>query len=176
VALKNAYPNIPLHFTEAGPRLNDNYGTDWCKWGIMISKVLNCGFSSFTGWNLLLDETGGPNIGPFTCGGLATVNSITGELSYSGQYKALKHIAPFLGRKCKVLRTVINKNDAGMFRYPKLPQPLTCTAIEAENGNIILLLVNPDATKKQVQYYLNGTWWYTELLPNTLSTVVIEKQ
>ncbi len=41
--------------------------------------------------NLLLDEVGGPNIGPFFCGGLATLNSQTGELTYSGQYRAFSH-------------------------------------------------------------------------------------
>ena len=50
--------------------------------------------SGFTGWNLMLDETGGPNVGPFLgiCGGLITRDSRNGELTYSGQYKAFSHI------------------------------------------------------------------------------------
>ncbi len=93
--VQKAYPDMELHFTEGGPRLLDNYATDWCKWSIMMAKVLNQRFQSFTGWNLLLDETGGPNIGPYFCGGLVTLNSISGELSYSGQYHAFRHLSHF---------------------------------------------------------------------------------
>ena len=30
--VKDAFPNLPLHFTEGGPRFTDHYDTDWCKW------------------------------------------------------------------------------------------------------------------------------------------------
>lgn len=89
--LKEKHPNLKLHFTEGGPRLTDHYDTDWCKWALMVIKVLICGYSSFTGWNLMLDEAGGPNVGPFPCGGLVTRNSCDNTLSYSGQYKASCH-------------------------------------------------------------------------------------
>lgn len=46
--IKTKYANLGLHFTEAGPRLYDNYDSDWCKWGIMISRIMKCGYSSFT--------------------------------------------------------------------------------------------------------------------------------
>ncbi|MBE6703069.1 MAG: hypothetical protein E7585_06635, partial [Ruminococcaceae bacterium] len=85
--LRQAYPDLRCHFTEAGPRLYDHYATDFCKWGIMMSKVLQYNFGSLCGWNLMLDETGGPNVGPFFCGGLITRDYTTGALSYSGQYK-----------------------------------------------------------------------------------------
>ena len=42
--------DLSFHFTEGGPRLYDHYDSDFCKWGIMISKVLSEGFSSFTGF------------------------------------------------------------------------------------------------------------------------------
>ena len=37
--LKQLYPQLSLHFTEGGPRLYDNYATDWCKWGLMAIKA-----------------------------------------------------------------------------------------------------------------------------------------
>jgi glucosylceramidase len=93
VELQRAFPQVRAHFTEGGPRLTDHYDTDWCKWGEIISRTLNNNFGSFTGWNLMLDETGGPNVGPFFCGGLVTRNSNDNSLAYSGQYKAFKHFA-----------------------------------------------------------------------------------
>ena len=172
-ALQAAFPGLKLHFTEGGPRLYDNYATDWCKWGVMLSKTLNSGFGSFTGWNLMLDETGGPNVGPFFCGGLVTRSSTDGTLSYSGQYKALGHVAPFMQKGATVRPLSASLNVSGLFGYPKVAPALQGTLIENPDGTKIYLLVNPDPDKKkQVQFTLNGTCYYAELLPNTLSTIV----
>lgn len=174
--LKQAYPNMKMHFTEGGPRLFDNYGTDWCKWSIMMSKVLNHGFGSFTGWNLMLDETGGPNIGPYFCGGLVTLNSQSGELSYSGQYKALRAISGFMQKGATVYQTVLEDNFIGMFRYPQKDAPMTAAAFRNPDGDLVYILTNPDkSSKKQVQFFEGGTWWYVELLPDTVSTIVVKK-
>ena len=174
-AVTERYPNLPLHFTEGGPRLYDNYSTDWCKWSMMIAKSLSCGYKSFTGWNLMLNEIGGPNIGPFFCGGLATRNSVTGELSYSGQYAAFSHIAPYINKNSKIYP--IGENEyfgRDMFRYPAPKTPICGIAVDNSDGKTVLLLINPDADKRQTQININGQWWYIELMPDTVSTVIIE--
>ena len=173
-ALKEAYPSLTMHFTEGGPRLFDNYGTDWCKWGIMMSKTLNEGFGSFTGWNLMLDETGGPNVGPYFCGGLVTRDSRSGALSYSGQYKAFRHVSKFMQKGARVLELEISTDVSGMFTFPKDAKPLQASLIENPDGSRVYVLVNRDSTKRQVQLWEDGKLWYVELLPDTLSTVVIE--
>lgn len=175
VPLQEAYPNLRMHFTEGGPRLYDHYDNDWCKWGIMISKVLNHKYGSFTGWNLMLDETGGPNVGPFFCGGLVTRNSQSGALSYSGQYRALQHVAPFMDRDSKVYALSVSRNDAGIFGYPKASSPLQASMFENRDGTRVYLIINPDNDKKQVQFEIDGTYYYVEMLPDTISTVVVEK-
>lgn len=172
--LTDKFPELPVHFTEGGPRLYDNYSTDWCKWAKMIALALNGGCKSFTGWNLLLDETGGPNVGPFSCGGLATLNRETHELSYSGQYRAFKHFAPFIAPESSVLKTEILDNFRGMFAYPDTTPLLTASAVKNPDGSKVYFLVNPAQTKKQVQLNVDGTYYYVELLPDTLATVVLE--
>ncbi len=173
-ALREAYPQLKMHFTEGGPRLFDNYGVDWCKWGIMMSKTLNEGFASFTGWNLMLDETGGPNVGPYFCGGLVTRNSVSGALSYSGQYKTFRHIAKFMQKGARVMGLEISDNVSCVFRFPKDEMPLHASLIENPDGSRVYVLVNRDSTKRQVQIFEGDTHWYVEMLPNTLSTVVVE--
>jgi glucosylceramidase len=42
-------------------------------------------------WNLVLDEKGKPNIGPFNGRGLITIDSRTKEITRSGAYWAMKH-------------------------------------------------------------------------------------
>ena len=173
--IREAYPQLKRHFTEGGPRLYDHYDNDWCKWGIMMSKVLNHGFGSFTGWNLMLDENGGPNIGPYFCGGLVTRNSQSGALSFSGQYKVFGHIARFMEKGATVLETSLDKNSSMLFGYPKSTLPVHATAFRNPDGKLVYILTNQDSTKRQIQFFEGGTWWYVELLPNSLSTVIVEE-
>lgn len=173
--LKKAYPDIKLHFTEAGPRLYDNYDTDWCKWGIMISKAIKCGYSSFTGWNLMLNEMGGPNVGPFLCGGLVTRNTDDGELSYSGQYKAFSHIAKYINNNSDIYPINVGEEyDLHMSSYPKSNMDIEGFYINNNDGKHIFVLINPNDEKRQTQINLNGEWWYTELTPESISTIIIE--
>ena len=174
--LQAAYPALEMHFTEGGPRLYDNYATDWCKWGTMITKVLNCGFRSFTGWNLMLDTQGGPNVGPFFCGGLVTRDPETEELAYSGQYRALRHFA--LGMKQGSVIYPLEQESSGlaMFSFPSpMPLPVQTACVGNTDGSVTYFLVNAGAEKAQIQIFEGGKCYYLELLPDTLSTVVFEK-
>jgi glucosylceramidase len=47
---------------------------------------------------LALDELGRPNIGPFSCGGVVTINSHTKEITRSGMYWALDHFSRVIRR------------------------------------------------------------------------------
>lgn len=89
-----AHPDVDMHWTEGGPDYTSpRYLTDWVNWGKDFIAVLRNWGSSITVWNLALDERGGPNIGPFPCGGFVTINSQTAEITRSGQYWALAHFS-----------------------------------------------------------------------------------
>lgn len=170
--VKREYPNLKLHFTEGGPRLYDNYDTDICKWTTMISKSIACGYSSFTGWNLMLDECGGPNIGPFFCGGLVTLDRRTNELAYSGQYKAYAHIAPHINRSSKLYAIKDAYCPETMFVYPRLRKEIVGVMIENQNKTIVL--ANRNDEKVQVQFKVDDRLWYAELMPDSVSTIIID--
>ena len=173
--IKREYPEKELHFTEAGPRLYDNYDTDWCKWGIMISKAIKCGYSSFTGWNLMLNEMGGPNVGPFSCGGLVTRDVVSGELSYSGQYKAFAHISKYIHLNSKLFPINVGEEyDLPMNNYPKENRGIEGFLIDNSDGKYILVTINPNNEKRQIQFEIDGQLWYAELTPESISTIVIE--
>lgn len=173
--LSEAYPKLRMHFTEGGPRLYDNYTTDWCKWGIMMSKAICLDYGSFTGWNLALDEFGHPNLGIFGCGGLVTVNSITREVSeISGQYKAMKHIAPYITPESKIYS--IDSIDAiaqNMFEYPKDNKPI-CGFLIDNGMEIIAVIINPNSNKRPAQMEINGKLYYLPLLAESINTIVFE--
>lgn len=172
--IKEEYPDIKFHFTEGGPRLFENYSTDWCKWGIMMAKALNRGFLTFAGWNLLLDENGGPNIGPFFCGGLATYNTQLKEITYSGQYRAMRHFSGFIKKNATIYSARVKGNGMSMTVYPKPFVETHVCAAKNEDGSFVLQIVNPNDEKTQLKYFYNNTWWYIESLPNSISTVVFE--
>lgn len=176
VQLRDAYPSLPMHFTEGGPRLYDNYGTDWCKWGIIISKLLGCGYKSFTGWNLMLDEKGGPQIGPFSCGGLVTLDSRTGELTYSGQYKALAHFSKFIKEKSKAYRVEQDILELPMSSFKNGEGvPLQIACVENLDSTVCYFAVNADLVSKELLISESGQLYRVEMPPESLSTVVIEK-
>ena len=169
------YPSLQLHFTEAGPRLYDNYGTDARKWATMISRALKCGYKSFTGWNLVLNEDGGPNIGPFFCGGLITYDRRDKSFAYSGQYKAFKQIAPYVSAQSVIYPITCNKQCGfNMPQFPKFVYPTEGFAVDNAN-EMVLVLVNNNEQKAQTQIECLGQNWYVELMPKTLSTIIIKK-
>lgn len=175
--VKEAFPKLSLHFTEGGPRLTDHYDTDWCKWGLMIIKALQIGYRSFTGWNLMLDETGGPNVGPFMgiCGGLVTRDSRNGELNYSGQYKAFSHIAPYITPQSRIYPISSSHiHHLRMSQYPKSSKEIEGVLIDNQDGKKIAVIVNPNDQGCQTQIEIDGKLWYAELYPDSIFTMEIE--
>jgi len=97
--VQGAHPRVAMHWTEGGPDYTSpTYTTDWRNWGQTCSDALTNGCESITAWNLALDETGRPNIGPFPCGGFVTINSRTREITRSGQYWAFAHFSRCIRR------------------------------------------------------------------------------
>jgi O-glycosyl hydrolase len=174
--VKKRFPELELHFTEGGPRLTENYATDWCKWGLMIVKCLKVGYQSFTGWNVILNELGGPNVGPHIgiCGGFVTLDNRTFELSYSGQYKAYAHVAPYVTSASKIRAITVDEScDLRMSRFPKHSMKIEGALIENPDGKRIAVLVNPNSNGVQTQLEIGGELYYLELLPDSLSTVIV---
>ena len=170
--VREVYPDAHYHFTEAGPRIYDHYGDDIVKWGSVIADALSHGCESFTGWNLLLNEKGDPNVGPFYCGGLITENSMSGELSYSGQYKAFRLIAPYLRRGASLLDVSYRKS---WVCYAGTPQnDLRLCAARNTDGSVCVVAVNPGSEKRQAQLEYDGGRWYFDVHPKSLAVLYLE--
>lgn len=180
--LRTLYPELGLHFTEGGPRLSDHYADDWCKWGLQIARALKAGYRSFTGWNLILNERGGPNVGPFigTCAGLLTRDRTQNTLLYSGQYKAFAHIAPYLTPTADVYP--IGVTDAFgqcLSAYPSAVQKIEGFLIVTHDERDtrvtrkIAVLVNPNARGVQAVLPLGGVNYYLELPAESIGTVIL---
>ena len=98
-----AFPAKPSYWTEGGPDISQpDYQTDFTKWTETFNGILNNWARSITAWNLALDEKGKPNIGPFPCGGVVTIENGTHKVTRSGQYWAFAHFSRHVRRGAKV--------------------------------------------------------------------------
>jgi glucosylceramidase len=103
----DSYPGIGAHWTEGGSDVTaSDYASDHARWGKSLTSSLRNRCRSITTWNVVLDEKGRPNVGPFPCGGLVTVNSETFDVTYSGLYNALGHFSRHVRRGAKVFESL----------------------------------------------------------------------
>jgi glucosylceramidase len=126
-----AFPDVEMYWTEGGPEYTDPaYLTDWCTWSGTFTGVLRNWCRSITAWNLALDERGRPNIGPFSCGGVVTINSQTKEITRSGQYWAFAHYSRVVRR------------GARRFHSQSAAADLQHVALENPDGQQVLVVTN----------------------------------
>lgn len=171
--LHEAHPEVELHWTEGGPDLGPSYANDWCKWGQVFTEAMQHWCRSITGWNLLLDENGKPNIGPYSCAGLVTVNSETEEFSYSGQYRALNHFSRFVKRNARRLHTEGTPNGINNHALNEQSR-MYHIAFENPDGGIVVILTNP-GMKKGVQLQFEDKYALVPLPADSISTIVMNE-
>jgi glucosylceramidase len=128
----NAFPSKGAYWTEGGPFYTaPDYTADWAKWSGTFTQVLKNWARCALAWNLVLDENGKPNIGPFDCGGLVTLDSKTRKITRSGQYWALAHYAKAVRRGARVIAS------------RSAPSAIDHVAFANLDGSFVLVLTNP---------------------------------
>lgn len=127
----DAFPDKHAYWTEGGPDFSSpDYTADWSKWSATFAGVLRNWGRSLVGWNLALDEHGKPNIGPFECGGVVTIDSQTNRIVRSGQYWAFAHYSKVIQRQAHVLASEGKINGVDH------------VALENPDGSRVLILTN----------------------------------
>ncbi len=155
-----AHPDVAMHWTEGGPDYTKpDYLTDWTKWGNIFTAALRNWCESITGWNLALDEKGRPNIGPFPCGGVVTVDSKTKEIQRSGQFWALAHFSRFIRR------------GACRFNSESTLQDLDHVALTNPDGQHVLVLSN-SGTDRTITLQMTAMLADVSLKKDSLATLI----
>jgi glucosylceramidase len=133
------FPSKSAYWTEGGPDISSaDYATDWAKWSHQFTQILRNWARCIVGWNFLLDEKGRPNIGPFPCGGLLTLDSRNQSLTRSGQYWAMAHYSKLVRRGARV---VASEGDLSNIDHVAFQNP---------DGSLVLVLTNR-GERQQVQ-------------------------
>ncbi|HEU5400822.1 MAG TPA: glycoside hydrolase family 30 beta sandwich domain-containing protein, partial [Terriglobales bacterium] len=137
--VQKAYPQISQFWTEGGPDFEKpGYATQWAKWGEQFTGVLRNYARCIIAWNYALDEQGNPNIGPFKCAGLVTVDSKTAAISYSGMYWAMLHFSNHIQRGARVVES------------SGTPKDVSHVAVINPSGEHVLVLTNTAGEKRSV--------------------------
>ena len=158
--LHDAVPSLPFFWTEGGPDYTDpKYSYDWVRWGSTFAGVLSNGCRAIITWNLLLDQQGKPNIGPFSCGGLVTLNT-DGSLTMSGQYWALRHLSQHVRRGALRLGSHTDSSE------------LNHLAFANPDGSLVLVLTN-SGEERNVRIVIDSREISLQLDRSSVSTVVV---
>jgi glucosylceramidase len=144
----NAFPKKNAYWTEGGPDIQrPDYQTDYATWAETFNGVLHNWARSITAWNVALDEKGNPNIGPFSCGGVITVDNATKKITRSGQYWAFAHYTKHVKRGAKVFETDgVGEGAASSVSHIGFRNP---------DGSHVVVLANR-GPEKRVQLVLGG--------------------
>jgi glucosylceramidase len=155
----NAFPAKNAYWTEGGPDFTDpHYADDWAQWSVTYATILKNWARCIVSWNLILDENGRPNIGPFECGGLVTLNSKTGQVTRSGQYWAFAHYSKAVRRGARV---IASQSTLAGIEHAAFVNP---------GGDYVLVLTNP-AQGRDVSCVFKGKSIHLTLPPDSILTL-----
>lgn len=142
--VRDAWPDKALLFTE-GTEANFHPDSllEW-KWGEMFGRSMihdfNNGASGWTVWNVILDETGGPNhVGNF-CMAPIICDTKTGDLTYMNSFYYLGHFSKFIRPGAR--RIVCSSND----------DSLLATAFVNRDGKVAAVVMNP--SEKEIEFHV----------------------
>jgi glucosylceramidase len=162
--VRDAFPQKSAYWTEGGPDVNQpDYQTDYTKWADTFNGILNNWARCITSWNIALDEKGKPDIGPFSCGGLVTIQNGTHKVTRSGQYWAFAHYAKHIKRGARVFASDgVGFDGAG--------GPVSHAAFRNLDGTVVVTLANT-GEQRRAQLVLGAKMLEVDLPADSIFTL-----
>lgn len=158
-----AYPDKHLLFTEGTVESFDS--TRYKFWGLgeeygrSMIHDFNNGMVGFTDWNILLDETGGPNHVQNFCFAPVHANTKTGELIYTNSYYYIGHFSKFLRPGAKRISSAASRSQ------------LLTTAFINTDGKVAVIVMNESNNKIPYVLWIKGKAAELTALPHSIATL-----
>ena len=163
--VKEAFPDTHLVFTEGCiEKFDFKKIHDWAlgeRYAHSMIHDFNAGVCAWLDWNVLLDETGGPNhVGNF-CFAPIIADTQRGELHYTNSYYYLGHFSKFVKSNAKRIISSSNRDS------------LQTTAFINPDGSIVVIVLN--TTEIEIDYclWIEGKAAAMKSLPHSIATLVI---
>jgi glucosylceramidase len=162
-----AFPAKHAYWTEGGPDIaQPDYQTDWAMWAETFNGIVSNWARSITSWNIALDEKGNPNIGPFSCGGVITIENRTHKITRSGQYWAFAHYSKHVKRGAKVFAT----DGIGEAGSEDGPEGLSHAGFRNPDGSFVVVVANR-GEERRAQLVLGSNALEIELPADSVQTL-----
>jgi glucosylceramidase len=145
--VNDAFPDKKLIFTEG---CNEKYDLERLKaddpklaerYGKSMINDFNNGTVAWTDWNILLDETGGPNHVGNLCFSPVHGDTQTGELMFTKSYYYIGHFSKFIRPGAKRLSTGTTANH------------ISATSFLNTDGSIVIVALND--SDNEIDYMLS---------------------
>ena len=144
-------------------KFDANRLTDWKlgeRYGKSMINDFNNGMAGFTDWNILLDETGGPNhVGNF-CFAPIHADTKTGELIYTNAYYYIGQFSKYIQPGAKRITSAASRSQ------------LLTTAFKNPDGKTIVVVMNQDDKETPFFLWVKGKAAEVNALPHSISTLV----
>ena len=159
------FPEKNLIFTEGTP---ESFKTErlkaWAlgeRYGYSMINDFNTGAVGWTDWNVLLDETGGPNHVQNFCFAPIHGDTKTGQLIYTNSYYYIGHFSKFIRPGAKRIVSSSNRSD------------LLTTAFINGDGKVITVVMNKGDKRIPYRLWINGKAAEITSLPHSIATLVL---
>ncbi|MBP6828792.1 MAG: glycoside hydrolase family 30 protein [Saprospiraceae bacterium] len=159
-----AFPGKHLMLTEGcnGP-FSWNTIEQW-KWGENYGREMikdfNNGAEAWTDWNVLLDETGGPNHVKNFCFAPIHADTRKGTLHFMNSYYYIGHFSKFIRPGAKRIACSSSREQ------------LLVTAFRNPDGKIAVVVMNTGNTRMDYRLYVGDQAVEAKCLPHSIETLV----
>ncbi|MBC8081911.1 MAG: glycoside hydrolase family 30 protein [Hymenobacter sp.] len=163
--VREAYPDKNLIFTEGSIEKFQFAGiSDWQlgeQYGNSMINDFNAGTVAWTDWNVLLDETGGPNhVGNF-CYAPLIGDTRRGQLIYTNSYYYIGHFSKFVRPGAKRIAATASRDI------------LQTTAFLNTDGKVAIVVMNSSEKELPFQLWMKGQAAAAISLPHSIMTLVV---
>lgn len=163
--VSEAFPDKKLIFTEGctypfnyDSLNNYSFGETY---GKSVLMDISNGASAWTDWNILLDETGGPNHVKNFCNAPVIGNTQTGEVIYMASYYYMGHFSKFFRPGAKRITCSSNSDE------------LLATAVLNPDGTLAVVVLNLGNKDINCKVWLENRAVTTKSLAHSIETFVI---
>ncbi|RYY61454.1 MAG: glycosyl hydrolase [Chitinophagaceae bacterium] len=159
-----AYPDKNILFTEGcNERFDAAQYKAWRlgeRYGRSMINDFNNGMAGFTDWNILLDQTGGPNhVGNF-CFAPVHGNTGTGELIYTNAFYYIGHFSKFVKPGAKRISSAASRSQ------------LLTTAFRNPDGTTAVIVMNQGNVSSEYYLWINGKAAKLNTRAHSIATLV----
>lgn len=164
--MSESFPDKNLLFTEGCADSFDakkyQHWPNAEKYGRSMINDFNQGTVGWTDWNILLDETGGPNHVKNFCFAPVHADLTTGELIFTPSYYYIGHFSKFVRPNAKRVSAVSSRS------------PLLSTSFLNEDGTLAVVVMNQSDAEIKYQVYVGSQTLDAKILPHAIQTFVIK--